>query len=140
MSELTPRSPSIADSLISSRLLVLQSKRLMLASLERRLQKQALESLIGRADRLREETASAQEQYSSSMLKWGSPERAGYWPVAYSRLVETADRLFNKMRRAVVDIPPAAGFKASTRAKMLEVAMHSGGEDVRTIDNAAALG
>jgi hypothetical protein len=112
-------------------MLVLQSKRMMLASLERRLQKEALESLVGRADRLRDETANAQEQYSSSMLKWGSPERAGYWPVAYARLVETADRLFTKMRRAVVDMPPAERFQLAAEVEMLEVLVEGWREAIR---------
>ena len=132
MSDFTPGRPSIAESLISSRLLVLQSKRLMLASLERRLQKQALDSLVARADRLRDETASAQEQYSSSMLRWGSPERPGYWPVAYARLVETADRLFTKMRRAVVDMPPAERFQLAAEVEMLEVLAEGWRQSIRT--------
>ena len=42
-----------------------------------------VESLVDRADRLRRETANAQRQYSSSMLRWGSPERAGHRPLLH---------------------------------------------------------
>ena len=93
---------SLADCLISARLLMLQSKRLILATLGRRLTEQRRESLRPRVDRLREETQDAQERYTSSILRWGSPDRPEYWPAAYGRLVETADRLAAKLRRAAV--------------------------------------
>ena len=138
MSEIVSSQPSIADSLISSRLLVLQSKRLILASLERRLQRRALESLRDRVRSLREETAKAQEQYSASMLRWGSPERPEYWPVAYSRLVETADRLYTKMRRAVVEMPPAERYQLAAEVEMLEVLVEGWRKSVRASVTAVA--
>ncbi len=132
MSEIVPSQPSFADSLISSRLLVLQSKRLILASLERRLHRRALESLRARVRLLREETASAQEKYSSSMLRWGSPERPEYWPIAYSRLVDAADRLYTKMRHAVGDMPPAERYQLAAEVEMLEVLVEGWRESIRT--------
>src|SRR5437762_14124515 len=99
MSEIVPSQSSIADSLISSRLLVLQSKRLILASLQRRLQRRALDSLRDRLRSLRGEAANAQERYSASVLRWGSPEGPDYWPVGYSRLDDAADGVCPQTRR-----------------------------------------
>jgi len=138
MSEIVPSQSSIADSLISSRLLVLQSKRLILASLERRLQRRALDSLRDRVRSLREETANAQERYSASILRWGSPEVPEYWPVAYSRLVETADRLYTKMRRAVVEMPPAERYQLAAEVEMLEVLVEGWRKSIRASVTAVA--
>jgi len=134
MSEIVPSQSSIADSLISSRLLVLQSKRLILASLERRLQRRALDSLRDRVRSLREETANAQERYSASILRWGSPEGPEYWP----RLVETADRLYTKMRRAVVEMPPAERYQLAAEVEMLEVLVEGWRKSIRASVTAVA--
>ncbi len=83
---------------------MLQSKRLILATLERRLRMRELESMRARVDRLRAETEKAHEQYCSSLLRWGTPETPDYWPVAYARLVETAERLSAKLRGAAVEL------------------------------------
>ena len=138
MSEIVPSQSSIADSLISSRLLVLQSKRLILASLERRLQRRALDSLRDRVRSLREETANAQERYSASILRWGSPEGPEYWPVGYSRLVQTADRLYTKMRRAVVEMPPAERYQLAAEVEMLEVLVEGWRKSIRASVTAVA--
>ena len=102
MSKIERKRPSIPESLISARLLMLQSKRLILATLERRLRMRELESMRARVDRLRAETEKAHEQYCSSLLRWGTPETPDYWPVAYARLVETAERLSAKLRGAAL--------------------------------------
>src|SRR5437016_13929633 len=104
MSEIVPSQSSIADSLISSRLLVLQSKRLILASLERRLQRRALDSLRDRVRSLREETANAQERYSASILRWVSPEGPAYWSVAYYRMYDADEQLYATNRLTDVEM------------------------------------
>ena len=119
MTELTQR-PSIAETLISARLLMLQSKRLILATLERRLRKQPLESLGARVERMRVETHNARNSYSVSLLQWGSPATPGYWPVAYGRLAEMADSLSTKLRRASADMPAAERYELAAEVEMLE--------------------
>jgi hypothetical protein len=120
MKDIRSNDALVADCLISARLLMLQSKRLILATLERRLNKQRRESLRPRVDRLRAETRRAHEQYTSSVLRWGTPERPEYWPAAYGRLVETADRLSTKLRLAAVELPPEERYQLSAEVEMLE--------------------
>lgn len=119
MTELSPPA-SIAETLISARLLMLQSKRLILATLERRLRQRPLESLEGRIEHMRAETHNAQDRYSTSMLRWGSPATPDYWPVAYRRLVETAEKLAAKLRRSAVLMPPEERYQLAAEVEMLE--------------------
>ena len=130
MIEPTP-TPTIPQSLISSRLLMLQSKRLILASLERRFRKQPLESLRARVDHTRQETLNAQERYCLSLLTWGSAETPHYWPVAYGRLVDTADRLSSKLRGVARELPYADRYQAATDVEMLEVLVEGWREAIR---------
>ncbi len=132
MSEVRATQASIAECLISARLLMLQSKRLILATLERRLSEQRHESLRPRVNRLRDETEDAQERYTSSILRWGSPGRPEYWPAAYGRLVQTADRLSTRLRRAAVELPPAERYQLSTEVEMLEVITDGWRDSIRS--------
>ena len=119
MSE-TDRVRTVPESLISACLLMLQSKRLILATLERRLKARPAESLRARVDRMRRETEAAHEQYSTWMLRWGSPESPQYWPVAYRRLVGTADQLSTKLRRVAADLPAEDHYELATEVEMIE--------------------
>ena len=112
--------PSIAETLISARLSLLQSKRLILATLERRLQQQPVEALRDRVEHMRNETRTAQNSYSFSVLAWGSPNTPGYWPVAYKRLAEVADRLSTSLREASGDMPPTERYELAAEVEMLE--------------------
>jgi hypothetical protein len=112
---------TIPETLILARLLMLQSKRLILATLQRRLHNQQTESLLARVEHVRRETDDASDRYRDSMMTWGSPAIPDYWPVAYGRLVETADRLSAKLRRTAPDLPQADRFQLATDVEMLEV-------------------
>jgi len=112
---------TIPETLILARLLMLQSKRLILATLQRRLHNQQTESLLARVEHVRRETDDASDRYRDSMMTWGSPAIPDYWPVAYGRLAETADRLSAKLRRTAPDLPQADRFQLATDVEMLEV-------------------
>jgi len=131
MSDMTLERPSIAESLISARLLMMQSKRLLLAGVERRVGMPGREHLNSDVDRLRAETENAQENYCSSLLRWGSPERPEYWSAAYGRLVNTADRLSGKLRRAAVDLPPEERYSVAAEVEMLESLLENWRESLR---------
>ena len=131
MSDMTLERPSIAESLISARLLMMQSKRLLLAGVERRLGMPGREHLISDVDRLRAETENARENYCSYLLKWGSPEKPEYWSAAYGRLVNTADRLSGKLRRAAVDLPPEERYSVAAEVEMLESLLENWRESLR---------
>jgi hypothetical protein len=112
--------PSIPETLILARLLMLQSKRLILATLERRLRQAQTNSLLERVEHIRREADDANERYSESMLTWGSPSIPDYWPVAYGRLIDTGDRLLRKLRRTAPDMPPPDSYQLATDVEMLE--------------------
>jgi hypothetical protein len=109
-----------ARGILNSKLLIIQSKRLMLVLAERRLEETGLESMRRRVDKLRAETEVAQYNYRAAMLSYGSPEYVDYWIVAYSRLAEMGHILARKMRDAVVDLPAVERYQASADVEMLE--------------------
>jgi hypothetical protein len=131
MSE-TDRLPTVPESLISARFLMLQSKRLILATLERRLKMRPAESLRARVDHMRHETADAQEHYRTSLLRWGSPESPQYWPVAYGRLVDTAGRLSAKLRRVAADLPSDERYQLATEVEMIEALTEQWRDSIRS--------
>ncbi len=130
--------PTIPESLISSRLLMLQSKRLILASLERRFRKQPIESLRARVDHTRQETHHAQERYCMSLLTWGTAQTPHYWPVAYGRLVETADRLSSRLRGVAPDLPYSDRYQVATEVEMLEALAEKWRQSIRASITAVA--
>jgi hypothetical protein len=112
--------PELVRQLVTGRLLVLQSKRLLLSSTQRRLNETRFESLRGQVERLRVETAMAQYNYRESMLRWGTPDMHDYWPTAYGRLIEMGTLLSDRLRSAVDDLPAEERFEVSTDVEMLE--------------------
>lgn len=111
---------STAESIIKARLLVLQSRRLMLTSLQRRFEEHGYEPLKERIARLRAEADRAQHSYRSSMLALGSPDSADYWLVAYSRLIEVGTVMVGKLRDATDDLPLAERYQVSADVEALE--------------------
>jgi propanediol dehydratase small subunit len=109
-----------AQEIITSRLLVLQSKRLMLNTTQRRLDESGLDSLRSRVETLRMEADHAQHLYRSTLLAYGSPEHAEYWVVAYSRLIEMGNALKVRLHDAVLDLPLSERYQASADVEMLE--------------------
>ncbi|HKW06163.1 MAG TPA: hypothetical protein VJS19_01195 [Candidatus Dormibacteraeota bacterium] len=108
------------NGIISARLLVLQSKRLMLASLERRFADSRAQELRTRLEVLKGEAAVAHHNYKDAMLRYGAPDHAGYWLVAYTRLVEMGNALTQQLTAAVAELPADEQYEASTDIEMLE--------------------
>jgi hypothetical protein len=108
------------DRIISSRLLIMQSKRLRLMSLRRRLAETGVAALQSRVDSLHAEAMQAQHQYRAAIMHWGSPEHADYWVVAYSRLIEIGNALTDKMRDAAATLPPHERYELAADIEMLE--------------------
>jgi hypothetical protein len=106
--------------IIESRLLLLQSKRLMLSACEKRLGAEGGQKLRRRVERLRAETDMAQHAYRSSILAWGSPKSSEYWLIAYSRLIAMGNALVDKMRSETVDLPAGERYQISADVEMLE--------------------
>lgn len=123
--------PELMRQLVVGRLLVLQSKRLLLHSSERRLNDSGADFLRERVDRLRVETTTAQYHYRESMLRWGSPKMQDYWPTAYGRLIEMGTSLSSKLRTAADDVPPAERYDIATDVEMLESMMKGWSRSMR---------
>jgi hypothetical protein len=122
---------SAADALIGSRLMILQSKRLMLTSATRRLETSGLESMRERVTNLRVETNQAQHAYRRIMLGFGSPEQPEYWLVAYGRLIDAGSALVGKLRRAAHDLPPPERYQVATDVEALEGIIEQWTESMR---------
>jgi hypothetical protein len=92
---------TVAESIVSSRQLIAQSKRLMLSSLERRSRLGGGDSLRDRADRCRNETASAHRTYRSAVLTWGEATSVEFRLIAYSSLADLAESLVFQLRGTI---------------------------------------
>lgn len=114
------RNPGGGEHVITSRLLILQSKRLLLHSAQRRLQQTGIQSMRRRVEALRLETDMAQHSYRLSVLKWGSPQQPDYWLVAYARLIDMGQALSTKLRAAVEELPSAEHAQVEADVEMLE--------------------
>jgi len=112
-------SRNVGERLITARMLVLQSKRLILASTQRRFH-DGNAGLSERVQRLTMETSQAQHSYRTTVLHWGPEASTQYWPVAYSRLVEVGEVLATQLRGAVPGMKPAEGLAAATEVEALE--------------------
>ncbi len=110
----------LIENVLVSRRLVVQSKRLMLASAQRRATATGSALMAERVERLRSDTQSAYDSYRESMLSLGSPSQPDYWPVAYSRLIEVGQELAGKLRRSVPELAPAERYRAAADVEMLE--------------------
>jgi hypothetical protein len=126
-----------ADSLITSRLLILQSKRQMLKLAIRRSERSSDEEVTRKVERLRVEIDNAQHSYRSTILAFESPDRHEYWLVAYGRLIDMGGALISKLRDAASNLPADERYAASTEVEMLESIMEGWTESMRTSMSAA---
>ena len=110
----------VAGELIQSRLLILQSKRMMLNSYQRRLDDLGTDALRKRVEQLRLESDRAQHRYRATILAWGSAKDADYWLVAYSKLIEMGNNLTSKLREATEELPASERYEVSADVEQLE--------------------
>lgn len=108
------------ESIITSRLLVLQSKRLMLDAIERRLDSWSSPYVKRRFEELRIETDAAQDRYRRAVMDWGSTDDIDYWVMAYSRLIDKGNVIVKKMREANLALPPMERGQVCADIEMME--------------------
>lgn len=106
--------------IITAKLLVLQSKRLMLKAAQRGLERDPDDSIRTQVDSLRDDIALAQFRYRESILQWGSPAHADYWLIAYSRLIDMGNTLSGKLRDAAEILPFPERYEVSADVEALE--------------------
>lgn len=97
----------VVERIITSRYLILQSKRALLSSAERRATRRGSARLRARVEQLRAEAERADEAYRATMLRIGGPEHPDYWPVAYARLIAVGNELTEELRHAMAHSPGA---------------------------------
>ena len=112
--------PTVGDSIVSARLLVVQSKRLMLSSLLRRLRLRGERSLRERTDRFRDEADRANRNYRSAVLNWGQATSPEFRLVAYGSLVDLAESLVLELRGTIGGLQPRDQFELATEVGVLQ--------------------
>jgi hypothetical protein len=132
------KKPAAIEAIITGRLLVLQSKRLLLSSALRRLDRTPNRARRRRAERLRSDIDSAQSTYRSTILNFESPESHEYWLVAYGRLIDMGGGLVARLRGAVPDLPLDERLAASTDLEKLEAIVRGWTESMRESMTAAS--
>ena len=88
------------DLIVMSRLLVLQTRRLLLASG----QKKALATSADRA-RLKEAAAKAHAEYRKAVLAWASPDTSQFWMVSYATMIDGLEELAGRLRTSSKELP-----------------------------------
>jgi hypothetical protein len=112
--------PTVGDSIVSARLLVVQSKRLMLSSLLRRFRLRGERSLKERTDRFRDEADRANRSYRSAVLNWGPATSPEFRLVAYGSLVDLAESLVLELRGTIGGLKPRDQFELATEVEVLQ--------------------
>jgi hypothetical protein len=93
------------DLIVVSRLLVLQSRRILLASLQRQLEREDSPEIRSRIGRLQRDTEKAQAKYRAVVLAWASPEDPQFWKVAYAAMIDDAEAVMAKLKTRSIELP-----------------------------------
>ena len=112
--------PTVGDSIVSARLLVVQSKRLMLSSLLRRFRLRGERSLRERTDRFRDEADRANRNYRSAVLNWGQATSPEFRLVAYGSLVDLAESLVLELGGTTGGLQPRDQFELASEVEVLK--------------------
>lgn len=133
--------PSVARNLIMSHLLMVQSKRLVLASVQRRVLERDSEATRRRAEKLQAELERAHDNYRSAMLAFGVSGDPAYWLVAYGKLIDTAGTLIERMLDQSPSLSHDRRYQVAGEIEMLEALVSQWRESMRatiaTAGNAA---
>ena len=137
----TPREGAAAagiyEHIITSRLLILQSKRLLVASAQRRATWNGSQRQDERVERLRSEAELASLAYHRTVLMIGSPDQPDYWTVAYGRLVQLGNELRDEMLETSRSLLPPMRDMIATDLDLLNDLVHDWTEAMRNMIAAA---
>jgi hypothetical protein len=90
----------IGENVVRSRLLVLQSKRLLLTNANTRLLVSAKDQAEIDVEKLSSAVREAHRRYNETVLKWGSPDTPQYRLIAYGSMIAKAENLQSRLRHA----------------------------------------
>ena len=88
------------DLIVMSRLLVLQTRRLLLASSQKKV-RATNPDLV----RLKEAAAKAHLEYRKAVLAWASPDTSQFWMVSYATMIDGLDELAGRLRTSSQELP-----------------------------------
>lgn len=92
------RTAAAGDLIVMSRLLILQSKRILLSSAERMIVESDQPNSQARVDKLRSETSAAHDKYRKAVLEWAPTNSAQFSSVAVAGSAEAVQSLADKLR------------------------------------------
>lgn len=93
------------DLIVTSRLLVLQTRRLLLAASQRKLLVTDAGHLRSEVARLKEAAAKAYEEYRKAVLAWAPPETAQFSMMAYATMIDGLEELAEKLHTSAQELP-----------------------------------
>lgn len=91
--------------IVTSRLLVLQSRRMLLSSCARRLQDSDTPQLKARMESLQARAEKALDDYRAAVLSWAAPDTRQFWLVSYEGIIEVAEALAARLRASALELP-----------------------------------
>lgn len=109
--------------LVTSHLLIVQSKRLSLNSAQKRLAYSPDDEWkLRRVARFESDVAKAETRYQSIVLRYGRPETThDYWMVAYSKLIATGSKLREKMNAMTSALPTVERLEVASDIGQLQL-------------------
>jgi hypothetical protein len=111
------------DLIVRSRLLVVQSKRLLLASAERSLVACASDARQARVTQLHQDITIANQNYRRAVLDWASTDSSQFWQIVYKSLIEGVGQLGDRMRSASGRLPDTERTDMLADAASLDVVL-----------------
>ena len=93
------------DLIVMSRLLVLQTRRLLLASSQKKLTATDADDLRLEVARLKEAAEKAYDAYRKAVLDWASPETAQFSMVSYATMIDGLEELAGRLRMSLDELP-----------------------------------
>jgi len=93
------------DLIVMSRLLVLQTRRLLLASSQKKLNATDADHLRLEVARLKEAAEKAYDAYRKAVLDWASPETAQFSMVSYATMIDGLEELAGRLRMSLDELP-----------------------------------
>ena len=133
-------SESSGDQVVAARMLVFQSKLLLMNTANRRFRRTNAERDLKRVEHVRAELHRAEAALRRIELEghhWSSPD---YWLAVYASLVERATDALDRMTTASYGRPAAERFESATDIQMLEELIAQWTSRMRAIQQAAIPG
>lgn len=114
------RLESAGQKIVSARLLVMQSKRLLLASAERRLVATDPPARRALVERYRRDAEAAHATYREVVVRWAPIDSRQTLLVVYGNLIDGVTGLAAKLRRCAEQLPPADRMEVAVDIASLE--------------------